>query len=170
MKLIISGTRTAIISPLDLWDHITQALQERAEEHIDEIIHGASGNVDKAAERLASIMQIPQKRFQAKWTEFGKSAGPMRNRAMAEYLQPGDACLIVWNGTSPGTKSMKEEAEKRGLEVFQFEAVLPTRPTKTALTSRQCASREHMQCPGGCGPMVSDRCRCKCHKGRAELL
>ena len=39
----------------------------------------------------------------------------MRNRQMAEYA---DGLIVLWDGQSPGTKNMMEEAERHGLRVF----------------------------------------------------
>jgi hypothetical protein len=55
------------------------------------------------------------KRFPADWDRFGRSAGPKRNKQMAEY---GDALIAVWDGESRGTKTMIEFARERGLQVY----------------------------------------------------
>jgi hypothetical protein len=41
--------------------------------------------------------------FPADWNKFGKSAGHVRNQAMADYA---DILLAFWDGKSTGTKSM----------------------------------------------------------------
>lgn len=52
--------------------------------------------------------------FPADWDKYGRRAGPIRNREMAEYA---DALLAYWDGKSRGTKNMIEEARARGLKV-----------------------------------------------------
>ena len=52
--------------------------------------------------------------FLAQWDKYGRQAGPMRNRQMAENA---DALIAYWDGESRGSKNMIEEAKKRGLKV-----------------------------------------------------
>ena len=52
---------------------------------------------------INSNREIPIKEFPADWDKFGKSAGYVRNREMAEYC---DAAIIIWDGKSKGTKHM----------------------------------------------------------------
>lgn len=52
---------------------------------IDEIVSGGASGVDELAEEYAFLHQIPFKLFQADWEKYGKAAGPIRNRQMAEY-------------------------------------------------------------------------------------
>jgi hypothetical protein len=46
----------------------------------------------------------------------GRSAGPKRNRKMAEY---SDALLLIWDGESPGSSSMKKAMIALGKPVFE---------------------------------------------------
>lgn len=109
MKLIVSGSRDAIIRPLELMTVIQREFGFISA--ITEIIHGASGNVDECAGELADLLFIPQKRFYADWDKHGRKAGPLRNREMAKYAA-GNWCLAIWDGKSRGTKNMIEEAGK----------------------------------------------------------
>jgi hypothetical protein len=52
----------------------------------------------------------------ARWDTEGKAAGPKRNKRMAEAA---DALILVWDGKSKGSASMKSEAQKRGLKIFE---------------------------------------------------
>lgn len=58
---------------------------------------------------------IPVKRFPADWNQYGRRAGPLRNREMARYA---DALIAIWDGKSRGTRSMIDEALREGLEVY----------------------------------------------------
>jgi hypothetical protein len=49
--------------------------------------------------------------------KYGKSAGPIRNRAMAEYA---GALIAIWDGSSRGTLNMIETAKKLELKVFIY--------------------------------------------------
>lgn len=54
------------------------------------------------------------KLFPANWNKYRKSAGHFRNVDMAHYATH---CIAFWNGKSPGTADMIEQAELRGLVV-----------------------------------------------------
>lgn len=79
-----------------------------------EIVSGTANGADKLGEKFAEYMGYPIKRFPANWDEFGKAAGHIRNKEMAEY---GDALIAFWDGESKGTGGMIGEAEKRNLKV-----------------------------------------------------
>lgn len=86
---------------------------------ITEIVSGGAMGVDKAGEIYAYSRpgkHIPLVRFNAPWHLYGRVAGPMRNKQMAEYA---DALILVWDGKSPGSKSMKAEALARGLRIHE---------------------------------------------------
>ena len=52
------------------------------------------------------------------YAAYGKAAGPIRNRKMAEYAAEGDGMLVAfWDGKSRGTASMIRLAEKYGLRI-----------------------------------------------------
>jgi hypothetical protein len=82
---------------------------------VTEIVSGCGGNVDHAGEYVADVKNLPLHKFPANWTSLGRKAGPIRNREMAEYA---DALIAIWDGKSKGTKSMIDEAKKRGLNVY----------------------------------------------------
>lgn len=62
--------------------------------------------VDGLGERWAQDHSVPVAPVPASWKEYGKAAGPMRNRQMAEYA---DALILMWDGKSKGSRSMKKE-------------------------------------------------------------
>lgn len=82
---------------------------------ITEVVSGGARGVDQIGETWASLHSLPIKRFRPDWKYFGKKAGPIRNREMAEYAE---ALIALWDGESRGTRNMIEEAEKRGLKVY----------------------------------------------------
>lgn len=82
------------------------------------IISGTARGADQLGERFANEYGIQTKRFPANWNEYGKSAGPIRNRQMAEYAAEGRGILFAfWDGCSRGTYSMIDLAKKLGLEI-----------------------------------------------------
>lgn len=84
-------------------------------EEVTEVVSGCARGVDRLGEQWAQMRSIPIKRFPANWDRDGRSAGPIRNRQMANYAE---ALVAIWDGESKGTKNMIEEAERRGLVVF----------------------------------------------------
>lgn len=83
------------------------------------IVSGGCRGADALGEAYAEAHGIPVKRFPADWKNYGRAAGPIRNRQMAEYASQGKGILLAfWNGTSRGTASMISLAEKHGLDVI----------------------------------------------------
>ena len=109
MKVIIAGGR-------DITDYslVLSALAESGFTPT-EIVSGMASGVDTLAVQYAQENNLPLQQFWAEWNFYGKSAGPIRNRKMAEY---GDALIAIWDGESRGTKNMIEEATKRNLQVY----------------------------------------------------
>lgn len=86
------------------------------------IVSGAAKGADTLGEHFAYDYGIDIRRFSAKWDEFGKSAGIIRNCEMANYAGKAIGVLFAfWDGKSRGTKHMIEVARKRGLEVHIIE-------------------------------------------------
>lgn len=79
-----------------------------------EIVSGACRGADALGERYAREHNLPITRFPADWSAYGKSAGPRRNRQMADYA---DVLVAFWDGKSRGTKHMIDTARQSGLGV-----------------------------------------------------
>ena len=109
MKVIIAGGRT--ITDYSL---VYSALAE-SQFIPTEIVSGMAPGVDTLAIQYAQENNLPLKEFHADWKTHGRSAGPRRNREMANYA---DALIAIWDGESRGTKNMIEEATKRNLQVY----------------------------------------------------
>lgn len=83
-----------------------------------EFVSGTAKGADTLGEQFAHTYGYQVKRFPAKWHQYGKIAGPIRNRQMAEYASKETGILFVfWDGCSRGTKNMIELAEQYGLEI-----------------------------------------------------
>ena len=86
-----------------------------------EIVSGTCRGADQLGERYASERQLICKRFPANWNRYGKTAGPIRNRQMAEYA---NYLVAFWDGNKirSGTWNMITTATKLKLhvEVVQF--------------------------------------------------
>lgn len=103
MKLIIAGTRT-----FDNYEYLKEIIS-KINNPISEIISGHSKGADLLGEKYAKENKIKLTIFEADWNNLGKSAGPIRNKKMAEYC---DCAIIFWDGESRGSKSMIEEMKK----------------------------------------------------------
>ena len=107
-RVIIAGSRSAVYSD-GIKEKVTFLLNGLTDV---EIVSGTARGADKIGERIAEELGLPLKRFPADWDKHGRSAGPIRNRQMAEY---GTHLILIWDGVSKGSKNMLEEARKRGL-------------------------------------------------------
>lgn len=115
MKIIFAGGRNVE------WDRAAKLVQSALEKSgwktsLSEVVHGGARGIDSGANLFAKGVW-PIKIFPADWDKFGKRAGPLRNRQMAEYA---DALIAIWDGESRGTKNMIDEATRRGLPVFIY--------------------------------------------------
>ena len=79
------------------------------------ILSGCAKGADSIGERYALENGFEIERYPAEWKAYGKKAGPIRNRKMAEVC---DLVICFWDGKSRGTKSMISCAEKLGKTVF----------------------------------------------------
>lgn len=113
MKLIIAGSRTIMVSPT----FINELLMEfDIQAKIDEVASGCARGVDGCGEAWAQYWERPIKDFPADWDGYGKSAGPIRNKKMAEYA---DALLLIWDGESKGSDNMKRSMILEGKPIYE---------------------------------------------------
>lgn len=85
-----------------------------------EIVSGCCRGADKLGEQYASEHNIPVKRFPADWLKYGKKAGYIRNKEMADYASEGDGrgWLVAFPlGASKGTRMMVDLAYKNNLGI-----------------------------------------------------
>lgn len=75
------------------------------------ILSGGASGADALGERYAKENGFKIERHPADWDKYGRSAGPKRNKRMAEI---SDYVICFWDGKSRGTKSMIEYAKKYG--------------------------------------------------------
>jgi hypothetical protein len=105
MKLIIAGCRK--FKDVSQMRHILEANINKWE--LKEVVCGGAEGVDTIAAGWAQSYKVPVTYFLAEWKKYGRSAGPIRNKKMAEYA---DQLLAIWDGSSKGTKNMIEEMSK----------------------------------------------------------
>ena len=110
MKVIVAGGRYTHLSLHDkqFLDRMVKSLK------ITEIIHGGARGIDYDVGKWANFLGIPCTEFPADWKKYGKSAGVIRNREMAQY---GDTLIAFQGGR--GTDNMVITAQKLGLDVYE---------------------------------------------------
>lgn len=79
------------------------------------VVSGTARGADIYGEAWAEENGISIVRFSAEWKRYGKKAGPVRNKIMAENAE---GLIAVWDGNSRGTQSMIKLAQEKGLRVF----------------------------------------------------
>jgi len=108
MRTIIAGSRS-----IHDYEALCEAIRESGFE-ISLVLSGAADGVDALGERYAREHNIPIERFPANWNRYGRAAGPMRNRIMA---QNAEALIALMHLRSPGTKNMIQTAHQAGLKI-----------------------------------------------------
>lgn len=86
-----------------------------------EIISGGARGADSLGEQLADSYGLKLTVFPAQWDIYGKAAGMIRNKEMADYAaKDSDKAILFafWNGQSRGTKGMIDIAKRCGMEVI----------------------------------------------------
>ncbi len=112
MKLLIAGSRS--IAHFDLSTYVP------AETEL--IISGGAKGIDTVAEEYADAHHIPKMIFCPRYDLYGKAAPLKRNEEMVELA---DTVLVVWDGSSAGTKHTISLAKrkKKPLIVVSYEDV-----------------------------------------------
>lgn len=111
MRVLICGSRTFKDS-----NRMYAELNTGKIGYIDTVIHGAASGADTLAHEWAMTYARHVDIYRADWVREGKAAGVLRNKRMLEYGKP-DLVIAFWDGQSPGTKNMIEQAEKAGVPV-----------------------------------------------------
>jgi len=105
VRVVVAGGRNYRLTPDD------ESFLDTID--ITELIHGGCSGADTDAGEYAQKRGIPTMVFRADWRRYGRAAGPMRNKQMAENA---DAVVLFPGGS--GTASMKREAVKAGCTVY----------------------------------------------------
>lgn len=127
IKIIIAGSRTYsdYTTLSNIVDHIFKIHLYRKgyKPNNIEIVCGKANGADTLGERYAKENGLAIYYFPADWDKYGKSAGYIRNKQMAEYAsyRKGYGALIAfWDGKSRGTKLMIDIAKDHKLKVFVY--------------------------------------------------
>jgi len=112
LKLIVAGSRTITFDA-----HTIGSLIRHFQLKPTEIVSGGASGIDQCAAQYARLHPyLKFMEFRADWDRHGKSAGPMRNAEMADYA---DALLLIWDGSSRGSASMRAEMLKRDKPIYE---------------------------------------------------
>lgn len=116
MRCVIAGGRKIT----DVEVVIDAILRSGWADQITEVVCGDAEGVDSIGNDWADAMGIPVKHFpvtKEEWRRLGKKAGPLRNNAMAAYA---DALILVWDGQSDGSRSMRTAAIKARIRIRSY--------------------------------------------------
>ena len=111
MKVIIAGGRNFIPEE----KHRVWLKDQLALLGATEVVSGDAPGADQLGIDIANEMKLPVKHFPADWVTFGRSAGPRRNKEMADY---GDACILFPGGK--GTMNMRVIAEAKEMKIINY--------------------------------------------------
>ncbi len=83
------------------------------------IISGHANGADKFGEEYAALHGLNCVVFKPDWKQYGRAAGPIRNKQMLEYaIEETPLIIAFWDGKSKGTKNMIDQSKKAGAEVI----------------------------------------------------
>lgn len=117
MKWVIAGTRTIEIS-FEQFCAALDLLGIKINRDSDTIIAGeCSTGIDQSAKEFAGVADVSYKGYPADWNTHGKFAGPKRNQQMAK---DGDALILIWDGESRGSNSMRREMIYLGKPIYEI--------------------------------------------------
>lgn len=112
-RVIIAGSRS-FSDYVTLQATCDNILSQKRMTHTIVIISGTARGADTLGEQYAHERGYTIERFPADWQQYGKTAGLVRNRQMADNA---DALIVFWDSQSKGTKNMIMEAKKKGIAV-----------------------------------------------------
>lgn len=108
MKLAIIGSRT--ITNVDLPKYVSDDVRT--------IISGGTKGVDAIAEKYADKKRLSKYIIRPQYRKYGKGGAIIRNREIVDFA---DEILVFWDGTSKGTKSTIDYANKIGKKIIVVE-------------------------------------------------
>lgn len=109
MRTIVAGSRT-----IKDYSIVKQAIENSGFD-VTTLISGTADGVDKLAEQWAVENNVTIEQHTEDWNKWGRAAGPVKNQEMADCAE---ACIIVWDKVSKGTKNMMMQAIKNGLKLY----------------------------------------------------
>lgn len=116
-RIIVAGSRD--FNDYNLLERtLLEYINTLPEDSFFEIVSGHARGADALGEKFADKNDFSKAVFPAKWDEYGKRAGYIRNSEMAKYASEKNGVLFAfWDGKSKGTKHMIGLGNKSGLDV-----------------------------------------------------
>ena len=112
-RIVVAGTRD--FEDYDIArEFIDNCIINIKEEFELVFVSGGCRGADMLGERYAKEYGYKIERHPANWELYGRSAGPRRNKEMA---QVADCVICFWDGKSRGTASMISYARTLGKQV-----------------------------------------------------
>lgn len=121
MKIVIFGSRN--FNNYFLLKNTIEETEAFKQNQITAIISGAAKGADKLGERWAIETNTPIISMPAEWDKYGKRAGYLRNKQMA---QKADAAIGFWDGKSVGTRHMINICKNLNLPIIIYREDLNT--------------------------------------------
>ncbi len=100
MKIAVVGSRNLCPSETQLAEVLSEAT---------EIVSGGAKGVDTRAADYANQHGIRLTEFLPQYALYGRAAPILRNREIVDYA---DKIIVFWDGSSKGTRSVIDYAEK----------------------------------------------------------
>ena len=101
MKLAVIGSRK--LTDVDIDKYVSGG--------VEEIVSGGAVGVDRRAAEYARSKGLKLTEFLPEYERYGRAAPIVRNKQIVDYA---DKILVFWDGTSRGTWSVIEYAQKTG--------------------------------------------------------
>lgn len=129
-RVLITGSRDWS-DITTLFDALDEAYLEAGDFRTVRVVHGAARGADSLAQvwyesRKERGWYVEIERHPAKWTQYGKRAGILRNEEMVKL--GADLCLAFPLPESKGTKHCMDIARKAGIPLRWFEPRVPFTP------------------------------------------
>lgn len=115
MRILVTGSRT--------WTDVA-IIHEHLAKYFDGLVNTTlvHGDCHTGADRIADAFAVKNRwkveRFPAKWNEYGKRAGFVRNAKMVQI--GADICLAFIENGSRGATMCADLAEKAGIETVRI--------------------------------------------------
>lgn len=97
-RIVVAGSRG-----FDDYKYLKSKLDQITWNEGDVIISGGAKGADSLGERYAKEHSIRLEVYSADWDQYGKRAGYIRNKQMAEACTHG---MVFWDGESKGASHM----------------------------------------------------------------
>lgn len=123
-KVIIAGSRDLTLAPYAISEIVRLAGYETSstlawiddKPLIEQVVCGKAKGIDTSGEEWAHTAGVKVVGVPAHWELYGRAAGPIRNKKMADYA---DDLILVWDGKSTGSASMKSIMLGVGKPVYE---------------------------------------------------